>query len=144
MGGGARHEDGSPFVHQIFRRTATPPPLSSSPPRSSPMIRHGRILAGLLALIAGVEPVRGQAANPAPARADGPEARATGGAGAAGLREAGRLCLFDPAAGSRRLREAAILTEPATGDTFVALRPADRPLPLGVLFPPRNYVTSRP
>jgi len=100
------------------------------------MIRHGRILAALLAGAAAV-PAHGQAAAPAPPPTDG--------AGASALRESGTLCLFDPAAGSRRLREAAILTEPATGDTFVALRPAGRPLPLGFLFPPRrNYVTSRP
>lgn len=104
------------------------------------MTRHGRSLALAIALIAGAAPAHGQAIDPAPTSAGGGE---SGRAGVSALRDAGVLCVFDPAE-RRKLREVTILTEPATGDTFAALEPDARPLPLGLLYSPRrNYVGSR-
>lgn len=105
------------------------------------MLSHARAALVAAALVTGTIPVHAQDF----ARARSPLSDATAPAASAPTRrDGGLLCVFDPTS-SRKLRETQIVIDPATGDTFAVLRPSDRPLPLGLVYPPRRgYVTSRP
>src|SRR5687767_15433668 len=116
--------------------------IAPSAGAGSMSLHHSMLVAAIAAI--ATAPARGQSLASGQMPPGGGDAPARGETGVSALRDAGVLCVFDPAA-PRKLRETRILAEPATGDTFVALRPQDRPLPLGLLFPARrSYVTSRP
>ena len=104
---------------------------------------HHRILAAIAVTLAAA-PAHGQSLAQGQVPSGEGDAPPPGGTGVSSLRDEGVLCVFDPTA-RRKLREARILAQPATGDTFVAVRYSARPLPLGLLYPARrSYATSRP